>query len=464
LEKHILSKSSYIKGVQCQKQLYLSKHHSKLRDAMPPERLAIFQRGSSVGILAQQLFPDGTNVGPKHPSQYRKALEVTQNAMNAGTTVLYEAAFQAHKTLILLDILVKNGDQWDAYEVKSSKSLSDTYYQDAALQYYVLINAGIKIRSFSLIHVNTDYSLQHTLNLSELFIITDVTSHVESKMEEVKNQIENSIFHLAQDQIPEQSVGKHCFSPYDCDFTGYCWSSVQKPNVFDLPLVQLETKEAWFQQNFDLKKLIQEPGIDETIRHHAHAITHRKPFLSRNVIDTNFLDHLQNSKLLFLKLLILHPAIPILQGSKPYQEHWVGLAIQSVEGNEPIEIIISNIENHNEIKEKVHQLASENTLITYAQSLGEIPHFDLQSCILKGSYYHPRMGSEVNESALAKAIGFKPEWNGINHPKVAAQKTEQWLQMSPETEDYLNLKSKLESYLTREVQLISTFYKTLLES
>ena len=148
MEKHILSKSTYIKGEQCLKQLYLHKKRPFLRDRMPAERLAIFSRGTNVGIYAQELFPGGIDAGPKHPSQYKKAVLKTAELIDAGQEVIYEAAFQANKTLILLDVLVKNGDSWDAYEIKSSKSLSETYYKDAALQYYVLVNSKIQINSF----------------------------------------------------------------------------------------------------------------------------------------------------------------------------------------------------------------------------------------------------------------------------------------------------------------------------
>ena len=34
MEKHILSKSTFIKGLQCEKALYLSKHHRELKDEL----------------------------------------------------------------------------------------------------------------------------------------------------------------------------------------------------------------------------------------------------------------------------------------------------------------------------------------------------------------------------------------------------------------------------------------------
>ena len=37
MEKAILSKSTFIRGQQCAKSLYLYKHHSNLKDAISPQ-------------------------------------------------------------------------------------------------------------------------------------------------------------------------------------------------------------------------------------------------------------------------------------------------------------------------------------------------------------------------------------------------------------------------------------------
>ena len=54
---HLLSKSSFIRGVQCEKHLYLYKYHYKEMDQLSEMQKAIFKRGTNVGELAQQTFP-----------------------------------------------------------------------------------------------------------------------------------------------------------------------------------------------------------------------------------------------------------------------------------------------------------------------------------------------------------------------------------------------------------------------
>lgn len=62
MEKHILSKSAFIRGVQCLKSLYLNKKRPFLRDRISDAQQAVFKRGTDVGVLARQLFPCGVDM------------------------------------------------------------------------------------------------------------------------------------------------------------------------------------------------------------------------------------------------------------------------------------------------------------------------------------------------------------------------------------------------------------------
>ena len=54
-----LSKSQYIRGLQCHKSLWLYKNRPELRSAPDYAQESLFNTGHSVGALAKELFPDG---------------------------------------------------------------------------------------------------------------------------------------------------------------------------------------------------------------------------------------------------------------------------------------------------------------------------------------------------------------------------------------------------------------------
>lgn len=291
ISKHILSKSTYIKGLQCEKALYLTKKHPYLRDKLSIEKRAKFQRGTDVGILAQECFPGGVNMAPNSPSQFpKRVIETMENLQNPMVNVMYEAVFQYNDTLVMVDILVRDGEQWKAIEVKSSLRLSPTYYNDAALQYYVLHGCGVPLSDFQLMHLNGDYMKQGPIDVKQLFQHVSVIDYAKEQEPVIAANVERLKNVVALLHAPQVAIGPHCREPYECDFIGHCWKNVPQENP-DVPFT------------IDYKALFaQSPSP--------------KP---RNVA--------------YLSLLYHYPAVPELDGTKPYQE--MLLAFSLTGDNEP---------------------------------------------------------------------------------------------------------------------------------
>ncbi len=57
-----LSKSQYIKGLQCHKSLWLTKNKPQLIPETDAQKQHMFDTGHEVGELAKQLFPGGTEI------------------------------------------------------------------------------------------------------------------------------------------------------------------------------------------------------------------------------------------------------------------------------------------------------------------------------------------------------------------------------------------------------------------
>jgi hypothetical protein len=145
-----------------------------VRDEEDEEQTAIFQRGADVGLLARQLFPGGVDASPLTPYLYQKSVADTARFVSQGHKIIYEAAFQYEGILCAIDILVNKKNKWFAYEVKSSTSVKTPQIQDAALQYYVINNAGLNLEDFSIVHLNGDYVRHGALNISKLFTPTSI--------------------------------------------------------------------------------------------------------------------------------------------------------------------------------------------------------------------------------------------------------------------------------------------------
>ena len=133
---HKLSKTSFTHGCQCPKLLYLNKHHKKLKiekNEVSAEAANIFSAGTNIGVLAQQVFPNGVDCSPEKESgsdpkigklDFSNSLILTTSLVEARERVIYEATFQTHNGLFCaLDILVFRDDGWHGYEVKSTTNV-----------------------------------------------------------------------------------------------------------------------------------------------------------------------------------------------------------------------------------------------------------------------------------------------------------------------------------------------------
>ena len=172
-----LSKSLYMSGLQCQKALWLHKYRPELKDDVSESQQAVFDAGTDVGILAQQLFPGGALV-PYEGLTHAQQLAMTQAEIRAGASTIYEATFSYDNIFVKVDILNRGLRGWELYEVKASTDLKEHYLDDIALQVHVLNGAGIPLTKACLVHVNNQYVRDGEIDVHQLFTLLDVTEVV----------------------------------------------------------------------------------------------------------------------------------------------------------------------------------------------------------------------------------------------------------------------------------------------
>ena len=324
--RHVLSKSSFIRGCQCPKSLYLYKHHYSWRDPLSPAQAAIFRRGTNVGLLARELFPGGTDASPPTPFQYARSVARTAELVAEGAPVVYEAAFMHEGVLAAMDILVRDASApaagrpaYRAYEVKSSAGVSETYLLDAALQYWVITGTGVRLSGLSIIHIEPGYIRGKELELEKLFRVVNVAREAEERQGYVGSMVRELKQVVSRPEAPEVEIGPHCHDPYPCDFIGTCWKDVPAYSVFDIARLSIEKK-------FELyRKGILEPAavpddypLSEKQRFQTEAAKDGNPRIDRGSIR-DFLDTM-TYPLWFLDFEAFQPAVPLYEGTRPYQQ------------------------------------------------------------------------------------------------------------------------------------------------
>ena len=140
----------------------------------------------------------------------------------------------------MADILVKNGDAWDMYEVKASTKVKEYQIDDASIQWYALSKA-IKLNRAYIVHINSKYTREGELDIKELFAIEDITEIVQKEQENIGANLKE-IEEALNGDIPDIDIGGQCDNPFSCDFKSHCWKHIPIPSVFNLYWMNWSTK------------------------------------------------------------------------------------------------------------------------------------------------------------------------------------------------------------------------------
>ncbi len=314
-DRDYLSKTLFIKGLQCHKTLYLHKFKPELRDEISDSMEDIFQSGRDLGRLAQKLFPGGVEIeyeGYSHKEQIGR----TREEMKKGTKTLYEATFSYDKIFIKADIMRKVGDQWNVYEVKGSTAVKDVYIDDISIQYYVLKGCGIPIKNVYLVYVNNEYMRDGELDIKQLFTFEKQTKAAEENQKSVKEAL-RLMRKALKGAIPEIDISEQCSAPYECDFHGYCWNHIPENSIFDLRGNGIK--------KFDLyrKGIIHLSEVPLEDLNFNQRIQVEGTLKKKNHINVNGIKEFLNSiryPICCLDFETFVSAVPPFSGTRPYQQ------------------------------------------------------------------------------------------------------------------------------------------------
>jgi len=310
-----LSKSLYIRGLQCHKSLFLDRYQPELRGEPTPELEARWKSGHEVGDFAHMLFPGGVVV-PFDRLTKDEQLAKTREEIDRGTKAIYEATFTHDDVFVKADIIVRNRGCWDLYEVKSSTSVKEHYWDDVAIQYYVLAGCGLPMQKAYLVHINNSYVREGDIVPEELFVLQDITGIVREKQASIPDTLAE-MRAMLRGTMPRIDIGPHCEDPYECDFMDFCWKHIPEDSVFSLRGRGIDQWELYRQGVIKL----QDVPLDSLnlmqrmqVEYHLDQKSHADPAKIRE-----FLEKIRYP-LCFLDFESFGSAIPLFDGTRPYQQ------------------------------------------------------------------------------------------------------------------------------------------------
>ena len=212
-----ITKTDFMRGMQCRKMLWLDKHKPKLR-IIPPEIQQKLDEGNEFGDRAMSMFVDYEEMtiyrhGTTYPDKKAMA-EKTAKHLELGTPVICEAAFIYYNNYCALDILKKTDSGYDIYEVKNASQVRDQFIRDVGFQYYIVRRCKLSIGRI--------YIVTHGSEEENPFVLNDVTTEAKGYTNWVNDHIWNLNRMQKQAEEVKVEVGDQCFKPYRCWYYEYC--------------------------------------------------------------------------------------------------------------------------------------------------------------------------------------------------------------------------------------------------
>ena len=456
-----LSKSLYIRGLQCEKSLWLKKKKPGVLQAPDDGAQAIFDTGTSVGELACKLFSGGERI--EYTGDFNAQMAKTKELIEYGAKVIYEATFCFDGILAMVDILCVREGGLVINEVKSSTSVKEVYIDDAAIQYYVISSLGYNVSAVNIIHIDNSYVRGEKLELEKFFHAEDVTEQIIQKQAEIPQILSKFEEILSKDAEPEVDIGPHCSDPYNCDAWEYCWREqrgIPEYSVFNISRLRSDKK-------FDLYKsgIVKFEDIKELDKFNAsQQIQIRSELSKEQIIDKEaikeFLETL-SYPLYHLDFETFQQAVPEFVGLSPYEQIPFQFSIHKEDGKGNLEhfeflaevgadpryeLALNLIKfipqdacvlayNMSFEKRVIRQLA-----LNYSQISSELMAIhdnikDLMAPFASKSYYHPKMQGSYSIKYVLPAL--VPEFesaykdlNLIHHGGEAMQAYEAMTHMS----------------------------------
>jgi hypothetical protein len=333
--QHRLSKSRFLAGLQCHRQLHWRVHDPRAAELQPSASLqAVFDIGKRVGHRARQEFP-GAVLIQLDRRRIAEAIAATKQALERGAEAILEASFREDDIFVAVDALTKEGGSYVLTEVKANTRLKPQHIPDAAIQAHVVERAGLSVARVEVMHLSSAH--RHP-NDGPLFVRDDITDAVAELRPSIPAEIDAQL-KMLRGPLPDVEPGDHCLRPYACPFLDRCHVPRPEHAIEDLNGVRQDQVDAL--RNAGADTIDQIPSDFPLKPLHAR---HRTAVRTNEmVVEPGLRAALARFAfpIAMLDFETVSPALPVWDGCGPY-------------GQVPVQFSVHTLHEHGEVTHRAY--------------------------------------------------------------------------------------------------------------
>lgn len=312
-----LSKSAFLQFLKCPQEFWLEAHQPLLSaEPVTLEHEHFRQQGYAVESYVKQL------------GQFQTDDE---------KFVDFQRTFQTSDLIARCDIVVtdRRSGQVDIYEVKSSSSVKDEYYDDVAFQRLVAERAGFRVRNVYVVTMNSEYVRSGEIDPEQLFVIHDLTEAIELRLPNTADQTWLAFEYLKT--FPAAALADYCIDrKLECRFLQLHFSDLPTHTVFDLVYLKHERRRELLRSGvIDVVDIPEGFPLSEKQKIQVQVARAGQPLIDRDGIAKRLAS--LEYPLHFLDYETFQYAIPQFEGVRPFQQMVFQYSLHTIDepGAEP---------------------------------------------------------------------------------------------------------------------------------
>lgn len=324
-----------------------------------------FSQGEKVGAFALHLFEDVHMINP-HQALYQRIADTTQALKDK--RFIAEASFSYEGAFCAADILEQTPEGAILYEVKSKTEIKKEMIEDAAYQFTIAKNAGLKIKKVVLVYVNKTYIREGELEVFKFFKQEEITEKVRALTDSVLNSLQKM---KTQSGIPDFVPVSAC---RDCPFHDYCFDKLPEDSMVHIYDYRSKTKR-YLEGARTLQDLLEyEPKLNKL---QTRQIAYHYDASLPDYIDINALQSFINRieyPIYYLDFETLDYVIPPFVNTSPNEKLPYQASIHiEIQNDEPLvhrELLINPPEDPREkmIQFLIHHLKTKGSIFVYHET------------------------------------------------------------------------------------------------
>ena len=316
---HFYSHVSVMRGLSCERLLYLHKNHPELKAKTQKLNSLIGRRNGFVKELIISQLANGLKFYKIQESDTLSSATKTGELLNEDNVFIQRPLFLFEKIYSSLDFIIKKEGKVYCYSVQARTAGKKSRVNSLGYQIAIAHLAGLKIEDVLLVTLNPDYDRGKELSVEKLLHIESVKDMIFEEIPFFNNGINQINNKFPKEEEPPAKLDRKCIRGSVCVFFEHCFPDVNSSKIMEIGGMHLDDKlELISEGKTSLDDLPEDFELNDFSKMQLSTNSGKMTIVDYTGLR-EFFDTLQYP-LYFTDFEAIQPAVPVYKGTSSYRQ------------------------------------------------------------------------------------------------------------------------------------------------